>query len=131
MNIDKMNLKELREFSEKLVETNLKLQKELQQTQDKLTHFEQVAKFNASPISIASNEEELCKLEINRLYTAAQKAPLEFEEIKAFEIYVKSLMLIRGKSSDSSNKSNKKEKPLAYEDLMKAAIQGIDEPTEQ
>jgi hypothetical protein len=131
MDIDKMKITELREFADKLVATNLALQQELQKAQDKLNHLEQITKFNASPISVASNEEELCKLEINRLYTAAKSAPLEFNEIKAFEIYVKSLMLIRGKTPEDVKKQEKKKEAPKLEQLLQAALQVADEPTEQ
>lgn len=88
--------KELREYASKLTATNLKLQEDLEITKSKLQHLEDISKFTESPIAVGSNEEELCKLEISRLFQAAKRAPLEFNEVKAFEIYVKSLMLIRG-----------------------------------
>lgn len=121
---------ELREFSEKLIETTLKLKQELQQTKDKLQHLEEITKTHISPISIASNEEELCKMEIKRLYDAAKLAPLEFTQVKSFEIYVKSLMLIRGKSVVEEKKS-KKENSLSHDQLLQLALQVVDDTNEQ
>ena len=120
------SLEDLRNFTETLINTTTALQLELQQTKDKLNHLEQITKFNTSPISIGSNEEELCKLEISRLYQAAKTGPLEFNEVKAFEIYVKSLMLIRGKSVNEEKKS-KKEPALSNDQLIQLALQVVDD----
>ena len=120
------SLNDLRAFTETLIRTTTALQLELQQTKDKLAHLEQITKFTDSPISIGSNEEELCKLEISRLYQAAKNGPLEFNEVKAFEIYVKSLMLIRGKSV-SEEKKSKKEPTLSNDQLIQLALQVVDD----
>jgi hypothetical protein len=123
---------ELKKYAEKLTSTNIKLQKELEDTQNKLKHLEDIAKFNTSPISVGSNEEELCKLEINRLYNAAKNGPLEFNDIKAFEIYVKSLMLIRGKVPVEEKKKNKaSQNNLSNDQLLQLALQVVDDTNEQ
>jgi hypothetical protein len=132
--LDKYNsVKTLREFTEKLLTTTAALQLELQQTKDKLTHLEQIAKHSVSAISVGANEEELCKLEINRLYQAAQRGPLEFNEVKAFEIYVKSLMLIRNKGNVEEKSKPKKGSSLTEEQLIQLAlqVQVVDESNEQ
>jgi len=121
---------ELKKYSEKLTTLNTKLQKELEQTKDKLAHLEEIAKFSQNPIAVGSNEEELCKLEINRLYQSAKTGPLEFTEVKAFEIYVKSLMLIKGKSV-TEEKKNKKEQSLSHDQLLQLALQVVDDSNEQ
>lgn len=121
---------ELKKYAEKLTKTNLSLQEELNQTKDKLRHLEELTKFSSNPIAVGSNEEELCKIEINRLYQAAKRAPLEFTEVKAFEIYVKSLMLIRGKTS-SEEKKPKKEQSLSNDQLLQLAMQVVDDTNEQ
>lgn len=129
--LDKIkSYEELKMFAEKLVETSLSLQAELQKTKDKLHHLEEITKSSASVISIASNEEELCKLEINRLYQAAKVSPLEFTQVKSFEIYVKSLMLIRGKTAVEEKKSAKKNN-LSEDQLLQLAMQVVDESNEQ
>lgn len=122
---------ELKKYGERLTQTNLQLQEELEQTKNKLRHLEEIAKFSNNPIAVGSNEEELCKLEINRLYQAAKVAPLEFNQAKAFEIYVKSLMLIRGKSlEEPKNKKSSKIK-LDNEELLQLALQVVDDTNEQ
>jgi hypothetical protein len=129
--LDKINdFEELKLFSEKLVEKCLSLQSELQKTKDKLFHLEEITKSSTSVISIASNEEELCKLEINRLFQAAKAAPLEFTQVKAFEIYVKSLMLIKGKAEVEEKKAGKKNN-LSEDQLLQLALQVVDESNEQ
>jgi len=122
---------ELKKYGERLTQTNLQLQQELEQTKNKLRHLEEIAKFSSNPIAVGTNEEELCKLEINRLYQAAKVAPLEFTQVKAFEIYVKSLMLIRGKSiEEPKNKKSSKIK-LDNEELLQLALQVVDDTNEQ
>lgn len=120
--------KELKKYSEKLTATNLQLQKELTDAKNKLQHLENITK--TSIVAVGSNEEELCKLEINRLYNAAKNGPLEFNEVKAFEIYVKSLMLIRGKTAVEEKKS-KKEPALNHDQLLQLALQVVDDTNEQ
>jgi len=123
------SLEELRKFTEKLIDTTSALKMELEQTKDKLRHLEEITKFSSN-IAVGSNEEELCKLEINRLYQAAKSGPLEFTEVKAFEIYVKSLMLIRGKTAVEDKKA-KKEPALNHDQLLQLALQVVDDTNEQ
>jgi hypothetical protein len=123
------SLEELQKFTEKLIDTTSALKMELEQTKDKLRHLEDITKFSNN-ISVGSNEEELCKLEINRLYQAAKNGPLEFNEVKAFEIYVKSLMLIRGKTAVEDKKA-KKEPALNHDQLLQLALQVVDDTNEQ
>jgi hypothetical protein len=108
------------------------LKEELRIAKDKLKHLEDVMQFNSNKISIGSNEEELCKIEINRLYQASKQGPLEFNEVKAFEIYVKSLMLIRGKT-EIGDKKSKKSTSLTEDQLLQLAlqVQDVDDTTEQ
>jgi hypothetical protein len=122
---------ELKKYGEKLTQTNLKLQKELDATKDKLRHLEELAKFSSSTIAVGSNEEELCKLEISRLYQAAKVSPLEFNQVKAFEIYVKSLMLIRGKTLEESKSKKSSKVTLDNEQLLQLAMQVVDDTSEQ
>ena len=122
---------ELKKYGEKLTQLNTKLQQELEQTKDKLRHLEEIAKFTTNPIAVGSNEEELCKLEINRLYQAAKVSPLEFTQVKAFEIYVKSLMLIRGKSIEAPTGNKSKKVKLDNEELLQLALQVVDDTNEQ
>jgi 5-bromo-4-chloroindolyl phosphate hydrolysis protein len=123
---------ELKKYGEKLTQSNVKLQKQLEDTQNKLEHLEEIVKFAKSPVAVGSNEEELCKLEIRRLYESAKQGPLQFNEVKAFEIYVKSLMLIQGKTSTDDKKSKKSEQPsLNHDQLLQLALQVVDDTSEQ
>lgn len=124
-------IKELQKFTESLLTTTIALKMELQQTKDKLEHLEMITKEIKSPISIGSNEEELCKLEISRLYQAAKASPLEFNEVKAFEIYVKALLAIKGKTEGEDAKKKPKELQLSETQLMQLALQVADESSEQ
>lgn len=123
--------KELLEYVEKLTQSNIKLQKELDQTKNKLKHLEQITAFPSEQIAVGSNEEELCKIEINRLYQAAKQAPLEFNQVKAFEIYVKSLMLIKGKYLEDPKNKKSPKVDLNNEELLKLALQVVDDPDKQ
>ena len=122
---------ELKKYGEKLTQTNIKLQKELEVTKDKLHHLEEIAKFSNNTMAVGSNEEELCKLEINRLYQAAKVSPLEFAQVKAFEIYVKSLMLIRGKTVEETKGKKSSKQTLDNDQLLQLALQVVDDTNEQ
>lgn len=121
---------ELKKYAEKLTQINNKISHELEHTKNKLQHLEELTKFATSPIAVGSNEEELCKLEISRLFQSAKTGPLEFNEVKSFEIYVKSLMLIRGKTAVEDKKS-KKGNTLSEDQLLQLALQVVDDNTEQ
>lgn len=125
------SLSELKEFTQALLDEAIKLKQELQKAQDKLSHLEEVAKFSSSPISVGSNEEEVCKLEIRRLYEKCRNSPLEFNEVKAFEIFVNSLVKIQGKSLDEPKKKSKKQVDLTQDQLIQLALQVTDESGEQ
>lgn len=123
--------KELDKFTENLLDRHGALQLELEQLKSKLEHFEAVQK---TALSVGSNEEELCKLEIRRLYESAKDGPLEFNEVKAFEIYAKTLLAIKGKALDADPNAKKSKEPkFKDEDLMRFAqqVQADDDSTEQ
>lgn len=121
---------ELKKYSEKLTQANIKLQEEINQTKDKLRHLEELTKINNSPLAIGSNEEDVCRIEIGRYYNLVKTRPLEFTEVKSFEIYVKSLMLIRGKTA-VEDKTQKKSQQLSEDQLLQLALQVVDESNEQ
>ena len=121
---------ELKKYGEKLTQANLKLQEELTQAKDKLHHLEELTKINSSPLAIGSNEEDVCRIEIGRYYNLVKTRPLEFTEVKSFEIYVKSLMLIKGKGAVEEKKS-KKSQQLSEDQLLQLALQVVDDTNEQ
>lgn len=121
---------ELKRYGEKLTQANIKLQEELLQAKDKLRHLEELTKLNSSPLAIGSNEEDVCRIEIGRYYNLVKTRPLEFAEVKSFEIYVKSLMLIRGKTAVEEKKT-KKSQQLSEDQLLQLALQVVDDTNEQ
>jgi hypothetical protein len=125
-------LSELKEYTQALLDEAIKLKQELQKANDKVSHFEEIAKFSTSPLSVGSNEEEVCKLEIRRLHDLCKSRPLEFNEVKAFEIFVNSLLKIQGKpSEDTSKRKSKKQVDLTQDQLIQLAMQVTDESGEQ
>lgn len=120
-------LKELQDFTERQHLTISILQKENIELKDKIAHVEQL--LNSAPattsLAVGESHEELCKIEINRLYIKAQRIPLDMEEVKKFEIYTRSLLAIQGKGLD--NKSQKQNasaiKKLSQQDLINLALQ--------
>jgi hypothetical protein len=124
-------LSDLKEYAQALLDEAIKLKQELQKAQDKLSHLEEITKFSASPLSVGSNEEEVCKLEIRRLHDKCKNQPLEFNEVKAFEIFVNSLLKIQGKSPEEGKKKPKKQVDLTQDQLIQLALQVTDESGEQ
>lgn len=130
MDLNKLKtLRELREFAESLLKTNVELQQKAKIAEDKLEHLEKMLAAQ-DKFSVGSNEENLCKIEIKRLYDKAKSQPLEFNEVKSFEIFVKSLYLIKGKVPDAQ-KASKKEVALSQDQLIQLALQATDESSEQ
>lgn len=86
----------------------------------KLAILESKLKLQESKLAISSEEEELCKIEINRLYTLAKTRPLEWDEVKIFDTYVKALLAIKGKPEAAKKKSIN---PVTFsqEELLKIA----------
>lgn len=122
--------KQLEEKNTKLEKTSgvnpaeySRLEQENITLKNKLRHLEQITSINVpSSLKVASNEEELCRIEIARLYTAAKASPLDFNETKAFEIYVKTLLAIRGKVAEPTKAKESQEK-LSHEQLLSLASQ--------
>ena len=120
-------LKELQDFTERQHLTITILQIENTELKDKISHVEQL--LNNAPVTtnlaVGESHEELCKIEINRLYMKAQRMPLDMEEVKKFEIYTRSLLAIQGKGLDSkSQKQNASTiKKLSQQDLINLALQ--------
>lgn len=110
----------------------VELQKELDEFRIRLAHAEQLLNNPPivlnSPLTVGTPEEEICKIEIKRLYDIAQRMPLEFEQVKIFDIYVKSLLAIKGKPVE------KKKNPtgnFTQEELLKLALEATDDSSEQ
>jgi hypothetical protein len=123
--------KELQEFANKQTLTILALQAQINNLENKLVHAEEIIKTQQSSFNVKTDEEELCRMEISRLYSKAKTAPLEWNEVRAFEIYVRSLLAIRNKSQDEINKKSDKQTNLSQAQLLELALKATDESSEQ
>ena len=122
---------DLEQFAKKQMEQLIKYRVEIDEVKAKLTHAEMLlANMPQAALKVGSKEEELCKIEIHRLYTLAQSGPLEFEQVKIFDIYVKSLLAIKGKSVEGG-KSRSEKSHLSQDQLIQLALQATDESTDQ
>lgn len=101
---------------------------EIKQLKDKIKHLEQLTSIAPSNFAVASNEEELCKIELARLYQAAKQGPLEWAETRAVEVYAKILLAIRGKSMDEKPKQKQSSYTTAQLLELANTTQGIDDP---
>lgn len=122
------NVKELQEYCNKQYETLSKLNTENEQLRAKVEHLEKILSGTNTPI--ASNELELCKLEISRLYDAALAGPLTDQETRKFDILVKNLLAIQGKEPEKKV-SKKKEPQKTREELIALALEAMPETDEQ
>lgn len=125
--------KEWREFANRQTATILALQNQIKFLEEKLTHSESMLQSlsQKSALAVNSNEEELCKIEIKRLYDKAKMQPLEWNEVRAFEVYVKSLLAIRNKSPEEVTKKSDKTPKLNQAQLLEIALKATDESNEQ
>lgn len=91
------DIAEMREYCEQLTKTNMVLQEQIKISESKRKHLEELLQNKPSVLGVASNEEEICKIELSRLFAKCQQAPLEYQEAKLVELYTKTLLAIRGK----------------------------------
>lgn len=122
-------IKELQEYCNDQYAMILSLQVQNEDFKNKIDHLEQLLKSDGIILATKSNEEELCKLEIGRLYSLAKLAPLDDKETKRFEILVKTLLAIQGKVAEV--KPKKKEENKSIEELIALAVQAMPEANEQ
>lgn len=118
-------IKELQEYANKQYDTILKMQVEAELFKSKIEHLEKLLESAGKSQPIASNELELCKLEINRLYQHAIREPLDEKQTRAFDIYVKNLLAIQNKTAPE--KPSKKEPQLTPEELIAIALEQLPE----
>lgn len=123
--------KEWREFANRQTSTILGLQGHIQHLEEKLAAAEAIIKTQESSLNIKSDEEELCRIEIRRLYSKAKATPLEWNEVRAFEVYVRSLLAIRNKVQDEPNKKSDKQSKVSQAQLLELALKATDESNEQ
>lgn len=123
--------KDWEDFAKAQIDVIMKLQVENNKLQDKITHLELLLNNVPSNLAVASNEEELCKIEIARLFNKAKSLPLEWQETRAFEVYAKTLLAIKGKTVDDIKKNKSKEQKLSDSELLQIAMQSVSDESEQ
>jgi GTP cyclohydrolase II len=84
-----------------LVLENQNLLAALEDARKKITELEIQLALAPSATKVKTSEEIICELEIEKIKLLSQQRPLTVPETKQFEIYVKSLYLIRGKSPET------------------------------
>ena len=123
-------LKDLQNYTEDLFTLVASAQAENIKLSDRIRHLESLMMHSKeNNVPVASNELELCKLEIERLYKEAKIQPLDDKQIRAFDIYVKCMLAIQGKEAPKAKP--KKQEPISQEDLINLALQAIDTDKEQ
>lgn len=103
-------LSELQEYAEKLTRTNILLQGQLKEQNEKISHLESLLNtLPANDLLVDDKEIEICKIEINRLYQKSLRVPLDDKEVRNLEILVRTLATARGKSlSEIKKKEDEK-----------------------
>ena len=124
------NLKELQNYTEDLFTLVASTQAENTKLKDRIKHLESLMMHSKDEsIPVASNELELCKLEIERLYKEAKIQPLDDKQIRAFDTYVKCMLAIQGKEAPKAKP--KKQETLSQEELINLALQAVETDKEQ
>lgn len=123
---------EMKQYCEQLTETNLVLQEQLKISESKRQHLEEMLKSKPSVLEVSSNEEEICKIELGRLFFKCKQAPLEYQEAKLVELYTKTLLAIRGK--DLAEKKGPAQSTVAKQytpqELIEIALKSSPEDSE-
>lgn len=125
-------LAELQAYANKQYLT-ISLMKEKHDEQvEKIKHLESLLSNKATILNVDSEQEEICKIEINRFYRKTLREPLDFQEIKALETYTKILLAMKGKDIDEKKeKQNAKiMKQLTPKELIEIALQKTPEEKE-
>lgn len=119
------SLRELQDYANKQFMTIGVMKQQLDDTKAKVSHLESLLASKATVLNVDSEQEEICKIEINRLYQKTLRGPLDFAEIKALETYTKILMAAKGKEIDDKKekKAEKAIKQLSPQELIKIALQ--------
>lgn len=123
-------LKDLKEYAEKLTQTNLILQNQIKELEIKKKHLEDLISAHSGKLAIASNEEEICKIELARLLAKCQQKSLEYSEAKLVELYTKTLLAIRGKEIEAKPKSKDPVKQYSPQELIEIALKSSPEDSE-
>lgn len=119
------SLKELQDYASKQFDTILIMKEKVDEQKAKIAHLESLLTSKATVLNVDSEQEEICKIEINRLYQKTLRGPLDFAEIKALETYTKILVMAKNKEIDDKKekKVEKAMKQLTPQELINIALQ--------
>jgi hypothetical protein len=118
-------IKELQDYCNQQYSVILKMQAEAETYQTKIQHLEELLRTGGDNVTLGSNELEVCKIEISRLYSTAMQGPLEDKDVRKFDTLVKCLLAIQGKTPEK--KPKQKEEVMSPEDLIALALQSMPE----
>lgn len=121
--------KSLQTYANDQFQTILKMQAQSEMYQSKIEHLEELLRTGGSTLVVGSNELEICRIEIARLYAKVLREPLEDKEVRIFETYCKTLLAIQGKTVEA--KPKKKDPVMTPEELISIALQQMPEADEQ
>jgi hypothetical protein len=125
-------LAELQTYANKQFTTIAVMKQKVDEQAAKILHLESLLSSKATVLNVGSEEVEICKIEINRLYHKTLRGPLEFQEVKVLETLAKLLLSLEGKEVDSKKEKDtaKALKALSPKELIDIAMQKIPEDSE-
>jgi hypothetical protein len=118
-------LADLQRYANDQFSTILKMQAQAEEYQSKIEHLEELLRTGGSAITVGSNELEIARIELNRLYQHSLREPLDEKQIRSYKIYTDCLLAIQGKTPEK--KPKQKEEQLSTEDLINLALQAMPE----
>lgn len=118
-------LKDLQDYSSKQYNTILVLDQKIKDLEAKNKHLEGLLASKATVLNSENEQQEICKLEINRLYQKSLRGSLEYQEVKILEMLTKILLALNGKEiDDKKNKATEKAlKSFTPQQLIDIALQ--------
>lgn len=125
-------LAELQTYANKQYTTIAVLKQKNDEQAAKIAHLESLLSSKATVLNVGSEQEEICKIELNRLYHKVLRGPLEFQEVKVLETLTKLLLAINGKEVDTKKEkeTTKALKQLSPKELIDIAMQKTPEEQE-
>jgi hypothetical protein len=126
------SLKELQDYANKQYTTIAILKQKNDEQTAKIAHLETLLSSKATVLNVGSEQQEICKIEINRLYQKTLRGPLDFQEVKVLETLTKLLLAIEGKEVDTKKEKEtaKALKQLTPKELIDIAMQKTPEDGE-
>ena len=125
-------LAELQTYCNKQYTTIAVLKQKTDEQATKIAHLESLLSSKATILNVGSEQEEICKIEINRLYHKTIRGPLDFAEVKVLETLTKLLLAINGKEVDDKKdkETAKALKGMSQKELINIAMQKTPEDGE-